>query len=215
MLFSKLAMSPLAMLPQAHHDPSVVSFGCQALSKPTRHPHRQTQALYRCNTASEHLDHGCLYAANSFFDTKTSKHIVWGWITEEDLCDDLRHEQGWSGLLSLPREIRLQTLESVVRAWKSDLKDITSVEAEPNSHNTSTVRTLASQPVQSVIDQLRQKASIGRARLSSPLLQQSSHDLAFTSDDVRTTAWELDCLFTVSKHCSNIGIQLVHSQGMF
>ena len=162
-----------------------------------------------------HLDHGCLYAANSFFDTRTSKHIVWGWITEEDLCDDLRHEQGWSGLLSLPREIRLQTLENVVRAWKSDLKDITSVEAESNSRGTSTVRTLASQPVQSVIDQLRQKASVRRARLSSPLLQQHSHDLAFTSNDVRTTAWELDCSFKVSKRCSNIGIQLVHSRGKF
>lgn len=160
-----------------------------------------------------HLDHGCLYAANSFFDTKTSKHIVWGWITEEDLCDDLRHEQGWSGLLSLPREIRLQTLENVVRAWKSELKDITSIESEPDSRGTSTVRTLASQPVQSVIDRLRQKASVRRARLSSPLLQQHSHDLAFTSNDIRTTAWELDCSFKVSKRCSNIGIQLVHSRG--
>ena len=160
-----------------------------------------------------HLDHGCLYAANSFFDPKTSKHIVWGWITEEDLCDDLRHEQGWSGLLSLPREIRLQTLENVVRAWKSDLKDITSIESEIDARGTSTVRTLASQPVQSVIDQLRQKASIRRARLSSPLLQQYSHDLAFTSNDIRTTAWELDCSFKVSKRCSNIGIQLVHSRG--
>jgi beta-fructofuranosidase len=162
-----------------------------------------------------HLDHGCLYAANSFFDTKTSKHIVWGWITEEDLCDDLRHEQGWSGLLSLPREIRLQTLENVVRGWKSDLKDITSVETEPNTRGTSTVRTLASQPVQSVIDQIRQKASVRRARLSSPLLQQYSHDLAFTSNDVQTTAWELDCSFNVSKRCSTIGIQLVHSRGKF
>ena len=162
-----------------------------------------------------HLDHGCLYAANSFFYTKTSKHIVWGWITEEDLCDELRHEQGWSGLLSLPREIRLQTLQNVVRAWKSDLKQITSIEAEPNSHGTSTVSTLASQPMQSVIDQLRQKANVRRARLSNPLLQQYSHDLAFTSDDVRTTAWELDCSFKVSKRCSNIGIQLVHSRGNF
>lgn len=162
-----------------------------------------------------HLDHGCLYAANSFFDTKTLKHIVWGWITEEDLCDDLRHEQGWSGLLSLPRELRLQTLQNVVHAWKSDLKYITSVEAELNSRGTFTVRTLASQPVQSVIDQLRQKASVRRARLSNPLMRRDSHDLAFTSNDVRTTAWELDCSFKVSKRCSNIGIQLVHSRGKF
>jgi beta-fructofuranosidase len=160
-----------------------------------------------------HLDHGCFYAANSFFDTKTSKHIVWGWITEEDLCDDLRHEQGWSGLLSLPREIRLQTLENVVRAWKSGLKDITSVECEPDSRGTYTLRTLASEPVHSVVEQLRQKASIRRARMSSPLLQQHARDFAFASNDVRTNAWELDCSFSVSRRCSNIGIQLVHSRG--
>jgi beta-fructofuranosidase len=162
-----------------------------------------------------HLDHGCLYAANSFFDTKTSKHIVWGWITEEDLCDDLRHEQGWSGLMSLPREIRLQTLEHVVRAWKSDLKYITSVECELDTRGTYTLRTLASEPVRTVVEQLRQKAIMRRARMSCPLLQQHAHDFAFTSDDVRTNAWELDCSFSVSRRCSNIGIQLIHSRGKF
>jgi beta-fructofuranosidase len=179
-------------------------------STPTSTSSSQVQMQYGFGG---HLDHGCLYAANSFFDTKTSKHIVWGWITEEDLCDDLRHEQGWSGLLSLPREIRLQTLENVVRAWKSDLKDITSVECEPDSRGTYTLRTLASEPVQSVVEQLRQKASIRRAMMSSPLLQQHAHDFVFTSDDVQTNAWELDCSFSVSRHCSNIGIQLVHSRG--
>ena len=28
-----------------------------------------------------HLDHGCLYAANSFFDAQAQKQVVWGWIT--------------------------------------------------------------------------------------------------------------------------------------
>lgn len=157
-----------------------------------------------------HLDHGCLYAANSFFDTKTSKHVVWGWITEEDLCDDLRHKQGWSGLLSLPREIRLQALENVERAWTSDLKDITSVECSPDAHGTSTVRTLASEPVSSVVEQLRQNATTRKARLNGSLSGQS---LAFTAGDVQTNAWELDCSFEVSKACTSIGIQLVHSEG--
>jgi len=160
-----------------------------------------------------HLDHGCLYAANSFFDPKTSKHIVWGWITEEDLCDDLRHKQGWSGLLSLPREIRLQTINNVVRACVSDLKDITSIECEADSRCTYTVRTLASEPVQSVIEKLRQKARFHQTKVSSPLSREDSRDLAFTADDVQTTAWELDCSFRMSKRCRNIGIQLIHSKG--
>jgi beta-fructofuranosidase len=162
-----------------------------------------------------HLDHGCLYAANSFFDSKTSKHIVWGWITEEDLCDALRHKQGWSGLLSLPREISLQTTRNVVGACKSDLKDITSIECEADSNGTHTVRTLVSEPVQSVVEKLRKKARLHQARTYSPLPSEHSHDLAFTANDVQTTAWELDCSFRVSRRCKNIGIQLVHSQGRF
>lgn len=160
-----------------------------------------------------HLDHGCMYAANSFFDPKTSKNIVWGWITEEDLCDDLRHKQGWSGLLSLPREIHLQTIENVVRAWSSNLKSITSIESKKNSHGTSTVTTLATEPVQSVVSQLRQKATIRRARIGNPLRAQNSYDLAFTSDDIRSSAWELDCSLRVSKRCEKIGFQIVHSRG--
>jgi beta-fructofuranosidase len=162
-----------------------------------------------------HLDHGCMYAANSFFDPKTSKHIVWGWITEEDLCDDLRHKQGWSGLLSLPREIRLQTTRNVVRACKSDLKDITSIECEADASGTHTVRTLASEPVQSVVEKLRQKARFHQARVSSALQGEDSQDLAFTANEVQTTAWELDCSFQVSRRCKNIGSDLIHSQGKF
>ncbi|KAH0270392.1 Arabinanase/levansucrase/invertase, partial [Aureobasidium melanogenum] len=159
-----------------------------------------------------HLDHGCLYAANSFFDVKTSKHIVWGWITEEDLCDDLRHEQGWSGLLSLPRELRLQTIESVVSARTSDLRTITSIEIEPDTTSTYTIRTLAAKPVTSVVQHLRSKASLRRATLSQPLPRRDSFDLVFTADDVRTSAWEIDCSFFVSSRCHEIGLQIVHSR---
>jgi len=159
-----------------------------------------------------HLDHGCLYAANSFFDPKTSKHIVWGWITEEDLSDELRHEQGWSGLLSLPREIHLQTIENVVCARRSKLESITSIEIEGNSNGTHTVRTLATEPVTSVVQLLRSKASVRRARLSQPLPTRDSYNLAFTSDDMQTSAWELDCAFHVSKNCQEIGLQIVHSR---
>ncbi|KAJ5936489.1 Glycoside hydrolase family 32 [Penicillium verhagenii] len=31
------------------------------------------------------FDHGCLYAANSFWDPETSQRIVYGWVTEDDL----------------------------------------------------------------------------------------------------------------------------------
>lgn len=51
------------------------------------------------------LDHGCLYAASSFHDEKLNRRIMWGWITEDDLPEDYYNTQGWSGLISLPREL--------------------------------------------------------------------------------------------------------------
>ncbi|KAN0059972.1 putative beta-Fructufuranosidase [Thecaphora frezii] len=51
------------------------------------------------------LDHGCLYAANSFQDPVRDRRIMWGWITEDDLPEDQYNRQGWSGCLSLPREL--------------------------------------------------------------------------------------------------------------
>ncbi|EPQ29873.1 uncharacterized protein PFL1_02546 [Pseudozyma flocculosa PF-1] len=51
------------------------------------------------------LDHGCLYAASSFQDPVKDRRIMWGWITEDDLPEDQYERQGWSGCLSLPREL--------------------------------------------------------------------------------------------------------------
>lgn len=162
-----------------------------------------------------HLDHGCYYAANSFHDVTTKKQVVWGWITEEDLCDTFRHRQGWSGLLALPRELRIQTLNHVVGAFKSELGNITSIEREADGQGSFTIRTLASQPVQSVIDNLRNGSKIRHARLARPLAGRVGRDLTFTSDDVRTAQWELDCSFRVSKRCSSIGISIIHSRGQY
>src|SRR5690606_2527001 len=64
-------------------------------------------------TAGGTLDHGCFYAANSLPDLKSGNFIVWGWLTEEDLPNELRQQQGWSGCLSLPRQVYIQTLKKV------------------------------------------------------------------------------------------------------
>ena len=160
-----------------------------------------------------HLDHGCLYAANSFLDPKTGKNIIWGWITEEDLCDELRRAQGWSGLLSLPREARIQTVENVLRAWASEPKAITSIECEQDARGTVTVRTLSTEPVQSVVETLRQSANVRRGRLSNSLSSSTARDVYFASDDLSTNAWELECSLRVSRRCSSIGVQLIHSRG--
>jgi beta-fructofuranosidase len=79
------------------------------------------------------FDHGCFYAANSFWDPQTSQNVVYGWFTEEDLPNDLRHRQGWSGMVSLPRVVRLTTFRNVKKARTSPLRSITSIEMVANA----------------------------------------------------------------------------------
>lgn len=59
-------------------------------------------------SASGLFDHGNLYAANSFRHPTSSKLLAWGWIQEEDLPNEIRAGQGWSGVISMPRELYLQ-----------------------------------------------------------------------------------------------------------
>jgi len=155
-----------------------------------------------------YLDHGSLYAANSFFDPISEKQIFWGWIPEEDLADELRYRQGWSGMLSLPREIRLQTIQRVARAWSSNLHDITSVEVEKDAERTATIRTLANLPVQSVVEQLRRKPRVRKLRIGNRTLNCGSRGRDFSAAELKTQHWELDCSFRVSKACRSVGVTI-------
>ncbi|KAK3683270.1 putative beta-Fructufuranosidase [Vermiconidia calcicola] len=158
-----------------------------------------------------HLDHGCLYAANSFFDPQSQKQVVWGWIPEDDLCDELRQKQGWSGMLSLPRELRIQTLRHVVSASACQLEDITSVELEADTHGSFTLRTLASEPVKRVVDGLRRGKAVRRTDLEQQRLVSGGYEAAFTPYGIRTDQWELACSFRVSKGCYSVGLKVGHS----
>ncbi len=161
-----------------------------------------------------HLDHGCLYAANSFFDPKSQRHIVWGWVIEEDLCETLRCKQGWSGMMSMPRELFMQTLENVVGASKSALSSITSIEIEEDGHGSFSVRTLASRPYLPLTESIRQSPNARRSHLvKSKLGAPDSNKVEFTSECVRTARWELNCSFRVSKRCSKVGVRISNSQG--
>lgn len=158
-----------------------------------------------------HLDHGCLYAANSFYDPRIQKQVVWGWITEEDLCDELRHAQGWSGLLSMPRELSIQTLQHVVGASRSDLFDITSIDRTLDKDGSLTIRTLASQPYQSLVRNLRQGPNVRRTDLRSKELTSGVFNVTFKPGEIKAACWELDCEITVSKRTQYVGLSIDHS----
>ncbi|KAJ1325969.1 beta-fructofuranosidase [Microdochium nivale] len=93
---------------------------------------------------SGYLDHGCFYAANSYQHPVTKQRIVWGWLKEEDLTLARREAKGWTGYLSLPRELFLQTVENVVGIVGADkLQDVTSMAVTP----AGSVETLGIRPL--------------------------------------------------------------------
>ncbi|CAI7671230.1 unnamed protein product [Penicillium manginii] len=159
-----------------------------------------------------HLDHGCLYAANSFFDPRIQRYVVWGWITEEDLCDDLRHQQGWSGSLSMPRQLHLQTLHNVVGALVSDLPCITSLKLEPEADGAFTIHTLASEPYKPLVQYLRTSSEARSSHLRASCLNNDSAEVGFSLESLSSKHWELECSFKISKTCSRVGISIGHSR---
>lgn len=157
-----------------------------------------------------YFDHGCLYAANSFWDPQSSRRIVYGWVTEEDLPDGPRHRQGWSSMISLPRVVELMTLRNVRKARSSSLESITSIEVVPDScgSDTFTVHTLGIRP-DSRLSQLRAGASERRLAdlpLSADL--NSSSEAEFPLSSCR---WELQAEFAVGKLCKRVGIEIGHT----
>lgn len=160
-----------------------------------------------------HLDHGCLYAANSFFDPRSQHYVVWGWITEEDLCDDFRHQQGWSGALSMPRQIHLHTLHNVVGALVSDLSSITSIKLKSEADGTFTIHTLASEPYKPLAQHLRNSSYTLCSHLGAFSLHNNPVEVGLSLESVWSKHWELECSLKISKTCSRVGISIGHSRG--
>ncbi|PYH28682.1 glycoside hydrolase family 32 protein [Aspergillus neoniger CBS 115656] len=155
------------------------------------------------------FDHGCAYAANSFWDPVTGQQIVYCWITEEDLPDDLRHQQGWSSMLSIPRVVKLITLRHVKQARRSELSAITSIEAQEESQETFTIRTLGVVP-DPRLKALRSKTSsmhiehLPLSTLDSCISPPNAHF------SLTTSKWEIDTEFSVSDRCGRVGIEIHH-----
>lgn len=158
-----------------------------------------------------YFDHGCLYAANSFWDPVTSQRIVYGWITEEDLPDGPRHRQGWSGMISIPKVVELMTLRNVTKARSSKLEDITSIEAvaKMSQPRTYTIHTLGIKPDPrlSVLRDGDRKTQFPLSRL--PIVLRDSCNETLLWD---TSRWELKADFSVGRSCERVGIQIAHTQ---
>jgi beta-fructofuranosidase len=163
-------------------------------------------------TMGGRFDHGIAYGCNSFTDPKTSRQIVFGWITEEDLPQKLVDRQNWSGLISLPREVKMQTLKGVKAALVSPLSEITSIEVEPDGKcpGTYTIRTLGISPARHVEALRRSSHEVslpGDRSLKDPKVKDDSYVL-----DVQTCRFELFSVLGVSNTCQRIGLSIFHTQ---
>ncbi|KAK4493669.1 hypothetical protein PRZ48_014854 [Zasmidium cellare] len=192
-------------------NPSRPARGQLWMSGTLHKPDRSFSSVNMTYNFGGYLDHACLYAANSFYDPLSQKQVIWGWITEEDLCDDLRRAQGWSGVLSMPRELRIQTLRHVIGASASSLDSITSIEKELDDRGAYTICTLASQPYQPLIEALRNGPSVHRATLGTAELSSGPFNPHFQASDIQTTQWELECVFKVSQGTQHLGLSIDHS----
>ncbi|EED18153.1 Glycosyl hydrolases family 32 superfamily [Talaromyces stipitatus ATCC 10500] len=154
------------------------------------------------------FDSGLYYAANSFWDPISKQQVVFGWITEEDLPDTLRHRQGWSGLISLPRVLKLKTMHRVVRARSTaDLGLISSIEVTPDDYGTYTVRTLGIGPdrrLEKLRDRALEKTICDRRLRSLDDFSCGRNLLNFVS--LNTLQWELDVEIEVSNNCGRVGL---------
>ncbi|KAK8062826.1 Arabinanase/levansucrase/invertase [Apiospora hydei] len=92
------------------------------------------------------LDHGCYYAGNSFCEPKSQRHIILGWLVEEDLPLQRRQAQGWSGMLSLPRMLKLQRLENVFEPDDSKMEKLKSFGVHQTAPQTYALTTLCAVP---------------------------------------------------------------------
>jgi beta-fructofuranosidase len=152
------------------------------------------------------FDHGCMYGVNSFYDPVTSKQVAFGWITEEDLPQELVDRQNWSGMMSLPRELNLITLRGVTGALVSKLPEITSIELTPESENSFVVRTLGMRAAAHVAD-LRQ----GTREVPLQGLPELTND-GSCGLDVQTCRFEVAADLAVADGCSRIGLTIYHNQ---
>ncbi|TPX08523.1 uncharacterized protein E0L32_010010 [Thyridium curvatum] len=152
------------------------------------------------------LDHGSLYAPNSYRHPDSRAWIVWGWIKEEELTLSRREAKGWTGYLSLPREVFMQRLHNVRRALKTPLEAIPSIRllTERPEAGTRGVETLGIRPLLD-LKRLRQgKPSIwlGVEALNQP------YQIATPA----SPNWELEAFIKIHPAHERIGFQVRHNE---
>lgn len=161
-------------------------------------------------THGGYLDCGSLYAANSFFDPLSKRHIMHTWIPEEDITADYAKSKGWNGALVIARELFLLSIQSVTGALHSSLSEIASVEKVPGKDGSVTIYTLGIRPVEE-ITRLRKHCDhvCERHHVSLPSSTgQATQALCSTL----FTAWELEATIAIEPSlCHEVGFSISYN----
>ncbi|KAI3579312.1 glycosyl hydrolase, partial [Fusarium oxysporum f. sp. albedinis] len=152
------------------------------------------------------LDHGCLYAPNSYEHPITKNRIVWGWLKEDELTLARRESKGWTGYFSIPRELFLYTVENVTRTLTSSLAEVGCIKATENGRGSKTVQTLGIRPLPDLQGLRRDKPGYWKNIDSDANLGKLA--------DTHNGSWELEATIKVSPNDQGLGFWIRHNEDL-
>ena len=151
------------------------------------------------------LDHGLYYAGNSFWDPQVRQQVIYGWILEDDLDAEVRQRQGWAGIISLPRVLKMQVLNSVIGALSSPLQSIGCIELIPEDEHGSSFTTVT---LCTVPDPRLRKLRGCKFPSKEEPTRSSSGALMFP---VAWAQWEMAVEVQLGEDATKVGFDIVHS----
>ncbi|KAJ2958159.1 hypothetical protein NQZ79_g6252 [Umbelopsis isabellina] len=153
------------------------------------------------------LDHGCYYAAMTFFDPVGYQRILWGWLPEDDTTSEQRALQGWVGCLALPRELFELAIPHVVRPMVSNMKDLTNCSTIKDEAGMFTVSTLGIRPLKD-LTKLRQDSSYrGIPDICFASSSSARHQL-----DITSRSWEIQVDIQITDLTEEVGLSICHNK---
>ncbi|KAJ8114401.1 hypothetical protein OPT61_g3712 [Boeremia exigua] len=150
-----------------------------------------------------YLDHGCLYAPNSFEHPVTQKRVAFGWIKEEELTLSRRAAKGWTGFLSMPRELSLHTTRNVTRGLNSSVESNGSMIIVEDGPCGKIVQTLGIRPYQD----FRAQPQVHFEEWSNLKDVNGKTARVLTSETI-SSSWELEATIAVDPSHQRVGFNI-------
>ncbi|KAJ9094177.1 hypothetical protein QFC19_008028 [Naganishia cerealis] len=164
-------------------------------------------------SASGLFDHGNFYAANSFRHPLTDQLVAWGWVQEEDLPNDIRADQGWSGIISMPRELYLQVHRNVTgHMGGDDLSSIPVFEPLETGDNRSTYGTMGIKLHYDVLEGLKSHAVANQTLdvWSPRSTMDNRYEQGVAIDNTAHMIIQTSVRYPSANSTATVGISIIH-----